>query len=119
MVRERSTRTRPCRGLRARDWVPDRGGRSEDDTARRSANAGERRALGLPCEERRRRRTFASGDVAFSPDGTMLATQNPGAVRIWALGIDVLLETAERNVTRSLTDEECRQYLHVERCPSV
>ena len=57
--------------------------------------------------------------VAFSPDGTMLGTQNPGAVRIWALDIDVLLETAERNVTRSLTDEECRQYLHVERCPSV
>lgn len=55
--------------------------------------------------------------VAFSPDATMLATQNPGAVRIWALDIDVLLETAERNVTRSLTDLECRQYLHLERCP--
>ena len=35
--------------------------------------------------------------VDFSPDGTMLATQNPGAVRIWALDIDVLLETAGRN----------------------
>ena len=30
----------------------------------------------------------------------------------------VQLEIARHNVTRSLTDEECRQYLHVEACPS-
>jgi WD40 repeat protein/DNA-binding SARP family transcriptional activator len=56
-------------------------------------------------------------DVAFSPDGTKLAsTSGCDGVRIWALDIDDLLEIARRNVTRSLTDEECRQYLHVERC---
>jgi WD40 repeat protein len=54
--------------------------------------------------------------VAFSPDASMLATQGDGIVRIWALDIDDLLEIARRNVTRSLTDEECRQYLHVESC---
>ena len=89
----------------------------EDDTARIfDARTGEQsvflRGSGATAD-------LCVRSVAFSPDGTMLATQNPGAVRIWALGIDVLLETAERNVTRSLTDEECRQYLHVERCPSV
>jgi dipeptidyl aminopeptidase/acylaminoacyl peptidase len=56
--------------------------------------------------------------VAFSPDGTKLASASPcGGVRIWALDIDDLLEIARREVTRPLTDEECRQYLHVDRCP--
>ena len=33
------------------------------------------------------------------------------------LDIDDLLEIARQNVTSSLTDEEYRQYLHVDRCP--
>ena len=57
-------------------------------------------------------------DLAFSPDGTKLASSSTcDGVRIWALDIDDLLEIARQNVTRSLTDEECRQYLHVDRCP--
>jgi WD40 repeat protein len=59
-----------------------------------------------------------AGQVAFSPDGSMLATQGDGILRIWALDIDDLLQIARREVTRSLTDEECRQYLHVDSCPS-
>ena len=58
--------------------------------------------------------------VAFSPDGTKLASATAcDGVRIWALDIDDLLEIARQQVpgTRSLTDEECRQYLHVDRCP--
>ncbi|HWO69452.1 MAG TPA: BTAD domain-containing putative transcriptional regulator [Actinomycetota bacterium] len=56
--------------------------------------------------------------VAFSPDGSKLASASPcDGVRIWALDIDDLLEIARREVTRPLTDEECRQYLHVDRCP--
>jgi WD40 repeat protein len=59
----------------------------------------------------------AGGQVVFSPDGSMLATQGGGMVRIWALDVDDLLEIANENVTRSLTDLECRRYLHVESCP--
>jgi hypothetical protein len=35
-----------------------------------------------------------------------------------ALDLDDLVDIAERELTRDLTDAECRQYLHVERCPS-
>jgi len=57
-------------------------------------------------------------DLAFSPDGSLLASVDGTTVRVWALDIDVLLEIARQKVTRSLTDEECRQYLHVEACPA-
>jgi WD40 repeat protein len=55
--------------------------------------------------------------VAFSPDGSLLASVDGTTVHVWALGIDDLLEIGRQNVTRSLTEEECRQYLHVEVCP--
>ncbi|HLA92388.1 MAG TPA: hypothetical protein VJO36_02485 [Actinomycetota bacterium] len=42
----------------------------------------------------------------------------PGEIRVWAVDIDDLLEIARRNVTRSLSEEECRQYLHLESCPA-
>jgi WD40 repeat protein len=58
--------------------------------------------------------------VDFSRDGMKLASASiDGTVRIWALDIDDLLEVAEHEVTRSLTDEECRQYLHVDQCASA
>ena len=55
--------------------------------------------------------------VNFSPDGTKLASTSCDGVRIWALDIDDLLEIARREVPRALTDEECRQYLHMDLCP--
>ena len=55
--------------------------------------------------------------VAFSPGGTKLVSASPcGGLRIWALDIDDLLEIARRAVPKALTDEECRQYLHRDRC---
>jgi WD40 repeat protein len=57
-------------------------------------------------------------DVAFSPDGRRLAsTSSCDGVRIWALKLDDLLQIARENVTRSLTQDECRQYLHIDSCP--
>jgi WD40 repeat protein len=54
--------------------------------------------------------------VVFSPNGSMLASSADDGTRVWALDIDDLLEIARQNVTRSLSDDECRQYLHVAAC---
>jgi hypothetical protein len=40
-----------------------------------------------------------------------------GSVRVWALDITQLVELARSRLTRSLTDEECRQYRHMPACP--
>jgi WD40 repeat protein len=60
------------------------------------------------------------GGLAFSPDGSQLAsTSLDGTVRVWALDLDDLVEVAERGLTRDLTDDECRQYLHTAECPQA
>jgi WD40 repeat protein/transcriptional regulator with XRE-family HTH domain len=56
--------------------------------------------------------------VAFSPDGSQLAVASrDGSAQIYLLKIEDLMALAKRRVTRSLTTEECQQYLHVTRCP--
>ncbi len=62
----------------------------------------------------------ALGHVAFSPDGARLATGGfgSGQVSVHALNLEDLVALADSRVTRSLTDEECRKFLHVEACPA-
>ncbi|HSM70397.1 MAG TPA: BTAD domain-containing putative transcriptional regulator [Anaerolineales bacterium] len=57
------------------------------------------------------------GGVKFSPDGTRLAATDGVMVRIYLLNVEELIELAKSRLTRSLTTEECQQYLHVEQCP--
>jgi WD40 repeat protein/class 3 adenylate cyclase len=60
---------------------------------------------------------FLVSGIAFSPDGTRLASAAPdGVVRVWALDLDDLIRIARTEVTRELSDDECRQYLHVQQC---
>jgi WD40 repeat protein/class 3 adenylate cyclase len=57
-------------------------------------------------------------DLAISPDGSRLVTASrDGTSRVYALGIEDLLSIAARRVTRNLTEEECRTFLHLDTCP--
>ena len=57
--------------------------------------------------------------VRFSADGSRLASASlDGSVRVWALDLDDLIEIATNEVTRTLTDAECRQFLHTTECSS-
>lgn len=56
--------------------------------------------------------------VAFSPDGSSIALASDKDVRVYLLRIDDLMALAKTRVTRSLTQEECSKYLHVDVCPT-
>lgn len=66
--------------------------------------------------------TLFAGDIAvrsaaFSPDGNRLAVVDYEAVRVYLLHVEDLVELAKTRLTRSLTEEECQKYLHVNECP--
>jgi len=63
--------------------------------------------------------SHGAGDVAFSPDGNRLAVGGVSGIYNFILPIDDVAELAKSQLTRSLTDEECKQYLHVSSCPVV
>jgi WD40 repeat protein len=55
--------------------------------------------------------------VLFSPDSRRLATtSDDGTARLYVMDVNELIKLARSRVTRSLTPQECRQYLHKEHC---
>lgn len=56
-------------------------------------------------------------EPVFSPDDIQVAAVSEGIIRFCVLDIHQLIELGRSRVTRSLTDDECRQYLHLEACP--
>ncbi len=64
----------------------------------------------------------ANGEItnlAFSPPGGahLAVASGDGWMRVYVLPMEDLIALAHSRVTRSLTPEECRKYLHVEQCP--
>jgi WD40 repeat protein/DNA-binding SARP family transcriptional activator/energy-coupling factor transporter ATP-binding protein EcfA2 len=56
--------------------------------------------------------------VAFSADGRLLASlAEDGIVRFDVVPVEDLIALAHQRVTRGFTDDECRRYLHLDRCP--
>ena len=53
-----------------------------------------------------------TASVAFSPGGIRLTVaEGDGTVRLYVLPIEDLMALARTRVTRSLTDEKCRQHI--------
>ena len=57
--------------------------------------------------------------IAQISDDRLVTNDAAGVVRIWALDLDELIGIAKRKLTRTLTTPECREYLHVDRCPTL
>jgi WD40 repeat protein len=58
--------------------------------------------------------------VGFSPDGAQLVTTSQdGTARVYLLSIDALIDLARSRLTRTWTEDECRRFLHVPRCPGA
>ena len=58
--------------------------------------------------------------VAFSRDGKILATGGEdGIVRFYYVQIGEVLALARARITRSLTEQECKTYLHMDKCPET
>jgi WD40 repeat protein len=57
--------------------------------------------------------------VEFTADGEQLVTSGgqSGYMRFLVLSVDELVDIAESRLTRSLTEEECQEYLHMDACP--
>jgi hypothetical protein len=59
------------------------------------------------------------GTVAFTYDGTQIAYEDAGGVvRFTPVDTYEVVERARAVVTRSLSDDECRRYLHIDSCTS-
>jgi hypothetical protein len=57
--------------------------------------------------------------ISFTPDSTRLVVSMINSeTRVYLPQIEDLFTLAKSRVTRSLTTEECQQYLHVEQCPT-
>jgi WD40 repeat protein/transcriptional regulator with XRE-family HTH domain len=67
--------------------------------------------LTLPVDSR------GVGGISFSPSGDRLVVGGVSGIYVFVLPIEEVVELARSRLTRSLTDAECQQYLHVPVCP--
>lgn len=84
---------------------------SFDGTARVWDAASGMNLLTLPVD------SGGTGSAVFSPDGKRLAVGSKSGISIFYLQIQDVIALAQSRVTRTLTLDECQQYLHVDTCP--
>ena len=56
--------------------------------------------------------------VSWASTGTIATVSDLGDVRLHIRDLEALERIARERLTRSLTEAECRQYLHIEACPA-
>jgi DNA-binding SARP family transcriptional activator/WD40 repeat protein len=57
--------------------------------------------------------------VAFTPDGSgVTVIYSDGRIVVYPIALEDAIEIARSRLTRGLTDQECRRYLHVPSCPA-
>jgi L-rhamnose isomerase len=62
--------------------------------------------------------TCAFSSIAVGPAGARFVTASrDGTARVYACKIEDLVALARQRVTRSLTQAESQQYLHIQQCP--
>jgi len=58
-------------------------------------------------------------DLDYSPDGRSLATSGEdGTVQVTLTNLEEMVALAQERLTRGFTEAECRQYLHLDSCPT-
>ena len=60
-----------------------------------------------------------SSAIQFTPDGTHLISVVSDTVQVYLLQLEDLITLAKSRLTRSLTPEECQEYLHMDQCLSA
>ena len=57
--------------------------------------------------------------VAFSPDGTRLATGGDQGLHVYVLPISDLIQLGRSRLTRTWMPEECKRFLRQDTCPAA
>lgn len=60
-----------------------------------------------------------SFQLFFTPDQTRLVVQTLSETHVYLLQVEDLIALAKSRVSRTLTIEECQQYLHMQQCPAT
>jgi hypothetical protein len=60
------------------------------------------------------------GSAGSNPDGRYLAAAgSDGAISIYVMSVEELMEVARSRLSRDFTDVECRTYLSLDECPEA
>lgn len=97
-------------------WSPDgkrlvTGTSSQDDTAKVWDATSGRELATLSGH-----RNSISG-LDWTSDGRWLVAESAGRIQVYAMDIPDLMELARQRVTAHPSEEGCKKYLHVDRCP--
>jgi len=69
-------------------------------------------------EERFTLAPYQYGSMQFTSDGKYVYIISEGVIRLFTIPLQETIALAQTRLTRTLTETECRQYLHLNECPA-